>query len=416
MNTKMNPVVIIGCGPAACGMSLFLTKNKIYHTILEKETFPRDKVCGDACSGKTVSVLNKANPQILEEIFLHRDFLPCNGVVFSSPNGKLLNTPFRGKAYSRQLSGFIVKREVFDYFLFQKIQSQYCTVIQNVNVRDIEKKETGYLIKYTDKNTGSDNQIETNLLVGADGDKGIARKKLLNQDTVVKTSWVGLRAYYEGVADMHEKNYIELHFLNESLPGYFWIFPMAGGLANVGIGMDSTAIRHKKINLTSLMLQVIQENKLIKDRFKNARLTGKITGWGLPMSNGKGRISGEGFMLVGDAASLIDPFTGEGIGNALFSGMMAAEAARKALENQRFDAGFLNENYDGPLYKRIGRELKLSDTMQRMVRYPWLFNFIFNKAHKSPTLQHTISNMLADLDLREELKKPSFYLKILFNR
>src|SRR5690606_24314297 len=100
----------------------------------------------------------------------------------------------------------------------------------------------------------------------------------------------------------------------------------------------------------------------------------KIQGWGLPMGIGKHSVSGEHFMLVGDAAQLIDPFTGEGIGNALFSGMLAAEAAVKSLEVGRFDAAFLQQYYDDILFSRIGKELQLSYTMQKLVRYPWLFN------------------------------------------
>lgn len=127
-------------------------------------------------------------------------------------------------------------------------------------------------------------------------------------------------------------------------------------------------------------------------------------------------ISGDGFLLTGDAASLIDPFSGEGIGNALYSGMLAAEAIVKAKTANDFSAAHLKKIYDDELYRRILSELRTSAVLQHLCSYPWLFNFVINKARKSPSLQKTISSMFANLDLRDVLKKPSFYFKILFNR
>ena len=121
-------------------------------------------------------------------------------------------------------------------------------------------------------------------------------------------------------------------------------------------------------------------------------------------------------MLTGDAACLIDPFSGEGIGNALYSGMLAAAAVKEAIAEKDFSAAFLKSAYDDVVYKRLGGELKLSATLQRLCKYPWLFNFVVNKAYKSPSLRNTISCMFTDMDLREQLSKPSFYLKILMNK
>jgi flavin-dependent dehydrogenase len=121
-------------------------------------------------------------------------------------------------------------------------------------------------------------------------------------------------------------------------------------------------------------------------------------------------------MLTGDAACLVDPFSGEGIGNALYSGMLAAAAIKEAIEKNDYSASFLKAAYDQVVYKRLGEEFKISATLQRLCKYPWLFNFVVNKAHKSQSLRNSISCMFTDMDLREQLSKPSFYLKILFNK
>ena len=116
-------------------------------------------------------------------------------------------------------------------------------------------------------------------------------------------------------------------------------------------------------------------------------------------------------MLLGDAGSLIDPFTGEGIGNAMICGIKAAETV--AAVNGDYSAVQLQQ-YDESVYKRLWPELSLSKKMQELVKYPWLFNLVVNKAARSKTLRETISCMFEDLDLRGRLKDPRFYLKVLF--
>jgi len=128
------------------------------------------------------------------------------------------------------------------------------------------------------------------------------------------------------------------------------------------------------------------------------------------------RVSGNNFMLTGDAANLVDPFTGEGIGNAFYRGLLAAEAARDALHADKFDANFLGKIYDDKLFGKIGAELKTSALLQRLCHYPWLLQFVVNKAYKSPTLNHAIKCMFTGVNLRNELRKPSFYASVLLNR
>jgi len=409
-------VIIVGAGPAGAGTSIYLSQAGIPHIIIEKGLFPRDKVCGDACSGKTAFVLRKANPAWLHDIFKRADeYTPSHGIIFVAPNGKPLNIPFNPTKYPGETApGFTTPRLVFDNFLFEKLPTEHNTIYQEADVKDITRKDGKVTVTFIQNEQTY--TVTAPVIVGADGDKSIVRKTFLADHTTEKTSAVGLRAYYEGITGMHEKNYIELHFLPEVLPGYLWIFPLANGMANVGVGMMSERIRSHKINLREKMLNAIKNNPNISPRFKNAELKGKILGWGLPMGMSQQPVSGDNFLLTGDAGSLVDPFSGEGIGNALYSGMLAAYAIEKSIAEQRFDATFMKSAYDSALYKRIGDELKIGTTMQKLCRFPWLFNLVVNKAEKSPELSKTISCMFTDIDLREQFRKPSFYLKILFNK
>jgi hypothetical protein len=412
---KPTDIVIIGAGPAGCSTSLFLAKNKIPHTIIDKAIFPRDKVCGDALSGKVVYVMKQLNPEMIYDYNKNSNqFLPSWGVKFVAPNGKSIDIPFKSDVSKEtHAPGFISKRMDFDASLFNKLDKNYANVLDGTELINVIKTDDGITIQL--KNSTSSFEIKNiKMLIGAEGDRSLVAKKLSNIKKDNDHYCAGIRAYYEGVTELHDQNFIELHFLEELLPGYFWIFPLPNGQANVGAGMLSSSVSAKKVNLKQDMLRAIANNPKIKHRFANAKLVNNIQGWGLPLGSKKRVISGNNFLLTGDAASLIDPFTGEGIGNAMYSGMLAAAHIQNCITQNNFSAEF-NQTYDNAFYDRQWDELKLSHTMQKLCKYPWLFNFVVNKANKNKALRETISCMFEDLDLRAKLRNPLFYVKLLIN-
>lgn len=402
-------IVIIGAGPAGCSASLYLAQFGIPHVVVEKEVYPRDKVCGDALSGKVVSQLKKINPAWLDELKLEtQEFIPSWGVVFSAPDGNEVAIPFKHKPHETEHSpGFVTKRVDYDYWLFQKLDRKWAKVLEGTEVKDVIINEMG--VSVISDNT----EIKAKLLISAEGTRALVAKKYGGYKMEHQHYCAGLRAYYDGVKGLHKDGFIELHFVKESLPGYFWIFPLPNGQANVGIGMLSKYVSKKKVNLKKLMLEVLESEKF-KERFKDARLQDKIQGWGLPLgSKKKRRISGNRFMLIGDSGSLIDPFTGEGIGNAMFSGKWAAEQARDSLATNDFSANELHK-YDQTVYKKIGGELMVSAWMQKFIKLPWLFNWMIGKIKRNDELRETITFMFDDVDLRKKFTNPMFYLRILF--
>lgn len=406
-------VVIIGAGPAGLTTSIFLSQQKIPHLLLERSRFPRDKICGDALSGKVVDIINKANPDWLDEWTADPDhFLGSYGVRFVAPNGKSIDIPFKTDLNSlRNAPGFLAKRIDFDAWLAGKLDSSTCTLITEANVTTVDRK--GDIIQISYNRNGTEVTVAANLVVGAEGDRSIVGKSLSTIRKQNEHYCAGLRAYYEGVTGFHEKNFIELHFIKNVLPGYVWIFPLPNGGANVGVGMLSSVISKKKIDLKKILHEVLHTHPVLKERFKSAQPTDRVRGWGLPLGSKKRKISGDNYLLTGDAAALIDPFTGEGIGNAMESGRIAANVISAALQTNRFDADFLSQ-YDLAVYDKIWDELKLSHTMQKLTRYDWLFNFVVNKAARNPLLQETITGMFENLELRSRLKRPGFYFQLLF--
>ncbi len=407
-------VLIAGAGPAGASTSVFLAKEKINHIVIDKNIFPRDKICGDAMSAKTVDILKRMTPGWQGLFFTEATAIVSSGIQFISPDNTCLDIPFKSaKSQQTAPAGFVSRRMDFDNTLAGLIDPNFATFITNASINSIAEVDDGLLVKITA--AGTEKIIFTKMIVGAEGRGSIVAKKLAGHVVQPTHYSAGLRAYYTGVKNMHAEHYIELHFLKEMQPGYFWIFPLPDGSANVGVGMLSAAVSAKKINLKQLMQDVIDNHPVIKDRFAGAALQGKIEGWGLPLGSKKRNISGNRFLLTGDAASLVDPFTGEGIGNAMVSALVASRVITKAVQANDFSAAFLQQ-YDKEVYRKLWAELKLSHYLQILSSKPWLFNFVIGKASRSKELKETISCMFDSMDIRKKFTSPLFYLKILFNR
>lgn len=417
MRTEEHKVVIVGAGPAGATTSIFLSKAGIPHVLIDKSSFPRDKICGDALSGKVLPILKKMDPGIIEKIGTDTDhYIGSHGIRFAAPNGRYIDIPFdRHSDFTTAPPGYISKRIDFDDHLFRLTTSPYCDRREAHTLQRIERNTSDGELELFVRNEQEEMILRTSLMISGEGDRSIAARQLAGHHMDPGHYCAGIRVYYENVSDMHKHNFIELHFLKELLPGYFWIFPLPGGRANVGAGILSSRLRRKKINLKEQFRKAIESNPTIKHRFHGAKALTPIEGWGLPLGSKRRKISGDNFILTGDAASMIDPFTGEGISNAMYCGMIAAETAVKAIEQGNYHAGFLRQ-YDESVYIRLWDELRLSKTMQDLSSVPWLFNMVVNRAKSSPTLRDTISCMFDDLELRSRLRNPMFYLKLILNR
>lgn len=385
-----------------------LSRKGIQHIILEKAVFPRDKVCGDAISGKVIDVLKRIQPDLPSRMEQSEDYTPTHGIRFVAPNAKWLDIPFpeRGDELS---PGYVSKRMSFDNLLFQAINPAFAQVYQKASVKLVKQSSQKVEVEFA---VGDESYaVSSDFLIAADGPQSIVRKQLNEPSFNDKHHSVALRSYCTGVEGMHDQNFLELHFLKSVLPGYFWIFPLPNGAANVGMGMLTQKVKGRKINLRETFLQILKSDESLAKRFQNAKI-GEVKGWGLPLGSDNINKVNKRVLYAGDAASLIDPFTGEGIGNAVASAEKAAENCATALSAESFELSHFNE-YPKWINEHLGDELKLSHKLQKLSAIPWLFNFIVNKAHSNEKIQELMTCMFVDLDLRERLKKPSFYLRLL---
>lgn len=406
-------ILIIGAGPGGMAAAMQLAQWGIPVTIVDKALFPRDKVCGDALSGKVVEVLKLLCPGLVEHLSTMPFQIGSWGVNFYAPNGQVLRLPFKNhRHHYLHAPGFIARRYDFDHYLLQHLYRQpTIRIIEGVNISVFEKIAGGYVLA---DNTGS-HVIQSRLIIAADGAQSRFVRYLNKMRLRPAEYCAGISAYFRHVSNLDSEHFIELHFLKQLLPGYFWIFPLPGGWANVGLGMRSDIISKHRINLIEEFKNIISHHPTLSRRFQIATMESNIRGFGLPLGVRKNTISGDHYLLVGDAASLIDPFTGEGIGNAMISGMLAGRHAAACLQHNNFSAAF-NQHYDAMVYGRLWSELKLSHMLQRLLFFPALFNMVVKKANANRALQHAMSAMFDDIAMRQLLSRPSFYINLLLNR
>lgn len=375
-------ICIIGAGPAGATTSLFLSKMQIPHIIVDASVFPRDKICGDALDLKVMRILNcLENDFVKNEILHNHNFSKTYGVKINISENKKPLLQYKPKPNEHQFPYFFFsKRRYFDNFLAKRIPSKYATFLQGTKVEKIEHTEEGKII-YTN-NVKEANKIKAKLIVGADGDHSVVLRSLGERSVNREHYAGGLRQYWKGIEGISsEDNFLEL-YLPKSLPlAYLWIFPLPNGEANVGCGLLSSLIQKNNVNLKNLLQDIITKDPVLAYRFRNAVPLEKPMGWGLPMATLKRKASGNGWLLTGDAASLINPLTGEGIGPGMMSGYIAAHFIQRAVKQNNFSEK-LFKNYDREINRRLEKSITNFNLIKKVS--PLIYNFFINVVAPHP--------------------------------
>jgi len=250
-----------------------------------------------------------------------------------------------------------------------------------------------------------------NVVVGADGATSLVARKAGVFSSNASHTCSAVRGYYKGVKGL--RGNVEIHFLPECMPGYFWIFPLSEGEANVGVGMLLSDMLARKKNLQKV-LEDCMKNKRFGSRFSGAQLQGALGGWSIPLASAHRACSGNGFVLIGDAASLVDPFSGEGIGNGMLSASIAAATLAEAAKSGQVSEEKCKD-YEHALWKEIENDIKSSYALQRLGKVPFLLDIAIGKAKKSEKVRSELAGMIANREAKKKASDPLFAIKLLLS-
>lgn len=334
-------VIICGAGPAGSTSALGLFDANLNVALLDKQSFPREKVCGDAYGGYAIKILNTISKKFGDKLSSLDKGAIIKRALFVSPKNHKIEL---------QLKGFFssLPRTHFDNFLLQMVREETNTkILENTTAQKITIEKDGVIIT-----TSEGQELKAKMVIGCDGAHSIVQSALTNTREALTETYPGLRAYYKNVKGL-EQDCLEIHFLSNVPKGYFWIFPSTDGLANVGIGADKDVLTKHKINMRKVFTEIMQGMPQFKERFAEAELVGEIKGWTIPIGyfNSKLPISGNRILLCGDAAAIVDPATGEGIGPAMSSGRYAAWQIKRCFQENNFSSDFM-KGYDKDIRKK----------------------------------------------------------------
>jgi len=361
MNSKHYDIVIIGAGPAGCAAALGLGRSGLKVAVLDKAKFPRDKICGDAIPGPAIKTLSKAFP------FFGKDFQKLkqkHRIKMSSitlDNGRTIN-------YSWILPAYNIKRGVFDQFLIDLVRKHTnVKILTGFKVASVEHGSP--MIIHSEVDTKS---ISATMVIGSDGAASITSKCFGHQVYHKTDSVMASRAYFKGLNLNEETNFF--YVLKKYLPGYFWAFPLGGGVFNVGVGVKTRKDGKAPFSIKDVFQEFVEKDTLI-EKIKNWEQIGEVKGAIIPIGGYKGTYGGDNFLLTGDAAHLSDPLQGHGIDKAIVSGLLAAHQSMKCFKENDFSAEF-NTDYDTMINVGVGKELRKNRQRQIMLsNFPFLLSF-----------------------------------------
>ncbi|MEW6440217.1 MAG: geranylgeranyl reductase family protein [bacterium] len=387
-------VCVIGAGPAGSTAACELAARGLRTVLIDRASFPRDKVCGDGISPRAVRILKEMGLHD-EEVFSR--FCRIEGVRISSPGRRLMEVRLTGDPEVEE--GYVIPRKVFDHFLLQAALRRGAEIREGCEVLEIESAKRDACIRARTRQ-GRTFSLHAGYVVAAWGaHAGRLLRSRRTAPAADRLSVVAVRAYFEGVEP--GPPFMEIHFDPGLVPGYGWFFPTGRGSANVGYGMrlDCLRARRDREPLRSLFRQLVETNPFLTRSLRNAAQVGPLRGARIPFRGvfrplARGRV-----LMVGDAAGLADPLSGEGIATAMRSGSLAARSIVSAVGSgdPRSEA---SRTYRSDCRSEITRDLLCARILQSILVRPALvgperlLDLFVEKAQQNARLARAIARLV----------------------
>lgn len=313
MSERPADIIIVGAGPAGSAAAIAARRAGARVVVLDRATFPRNKTCGDAISNRAYDLLGE----------LTGSRAPLVGVPHARVDAGIAILPDANTIVRRfgEHPGYIVPRLVLDALLCTAARDAGAEVREGVAVRAIEIAGGRAVGVRTD-----DGAIAAPVVIAADGPGSVAWTALGRPYHRDRRLAVAMTLYLEGVRPGAWADANEHYFESDLRAGYGWIFPDVDGVANVGIYQRADRFHAHGRSLRTLYDAFAEHHR---DRLDGARIVGRPRSWALPLATGPRLWTKQidGLLLAGDAANFVDPLAGEGIWQALHSGMLAGAAA-----------------------------------------------------------------------------------------
>lgn len=307
-------VIVVGAGPSGSGTAFYLAEQGVDVLLVDKETWPRDKVCGDGQMSHCWPIYREMG--IAEEARAAGTM--SKGILISDTREKVIRID-TGKDYT-----IGTRRYVIDDIVRRAAVREGAQFLENFEVLDLILHR-GKVIGVRALFNGVETEAFADLVVLANGSHSMQARSLGIYNEDPETLWMGARGYFENVRGMTDL--IELHYpFADMFPaGYMWVFPEGDGIANVGVFITSGALRRSGMRLEDYFDRWRDETAIGQERLEAASLLGDIKGWRLPSCWELGKIHAKGCLLVGDTASSIETWGGEGFFTALSGGRAAGK-------------------------------------------------------------------------------------------
>ncbi len=399
-------VVVVGAGPAGSATAHRLAAAGRDVVLLEKAAFPRDKVCGDGLTPRAVRSLIEMGVDISPELGWARNRglrIVANARTYELPWPTLQRFPD---------FGLVRPRRELDEILARHAAAAGARLVERMRVTGPTRDErtgraTGVLAQPVDgagRPAGAPVAYRAPVVVAADGVSsrlGLAMGWTRRDD---RPMGVAVRAYAPSprAAEPWMESHLELRSEGTLLPGYGWVFGLADGTVNIGLGILNTSQAFGNVDYRDLLRRWMRETPQ-HWQLRGVADTARIGGLALPMGFNRKPHYGRGVLLVGDAGGMVNPFNGEGIDYALEAGALAGRRIDAALSASRAQGREAQlHGYASDLAEHYGGYYTLGRWFVRAIGSPGVMKLATTYGMPVPVLRRLALKLMANLTDTEQ--------------